>query len=211
MYIESKNGFNFHYEHGQAGASQVLPIVIERYVEMGYATPEDLINDENIHHSAYFWATNGNDELKGATRLILGQNIGVDNLPAIKHFEIDPTAKAKIQTLNKNEVAEIGRLATEKGLFELSLGLYRQVWQYSIQNQITHWVISADIRLMRILQMPKTRILFTQMGADRVFMGSVTRPAMSSLKELDRNFNPSFRQFLNEGAPNYQGLIPALI
>ena len=202
-FSENLGGYDFFCLDGKEGANKVLPTIIHRYEEMGYASAEELKNDPLIESSIYFWAKNEKGEIKGTTRLILGEKAGTRNLPAIQHFELYDKSKKIISNLQDRQVAEIGRLAIEKGNPTLSHGLYRQAWQYSWNMQITHWVISADLRLIRILQMPRTRIFFSQMAPDKNFMGSITRAGISSLDNLNRNLNPRFRYYLNQKSPAY--------
>ncbi|MBD3376294.1 GNAT family N-acetyltransferase [candidate division KSB1 bacterium] len=139
--------------------------------------PDNLEKDIYDEYSKHFIAESQQQVIIGSIRLILSDKLEPhQTLPICKHPNI------KRQSLCMAQSAEISRLVVDRKVRwgDVSLGLYRIMYQYTMDNHIHYWYIAVDEYFLHILQ--KLGFPFQAIGSAGNYMGT-TVPAMLSVKK----------------------------
>ena len=166
----------------------------KRYSEVGFM----LENEEDPYEtdSVYFVAQNPNQEqsIVGVTRLIFKPLM---ELPTLEHFSIYDLELQKLRKLDHNCYAEVSAF-TKMPQHEVGMDIIRTVFQYSLQQGITHWICCIDQRVFNYLN----RIfgpVFKLIGEPKVYLGSVTIPCVLDIPAgtpILKNTKPKLYEFL---------------
>ncbi|EXJ22970.1 hypothetical protein ADIAL_1593 [Alkalibacterium sp. AK22] len=174
--MEAKEEYCFSVV-GDTMLNDAITMHHQRYQEVGFFKQGE--DDPYVDHSKYFIVqTEPEKKVVGVTRLIF---MPMDELPSIRHFKIFDDEKLKLAGLEADKYAEISAF-TKMPQHDVGLGLIRTVLNYSIKNNLTHWVCCIDERVYRYLH----RIFkfpFEVIGEPNVYLGSKTIPCLLDLKE----------------------------
>ncbi len=144
----------------------------DRYSEVGFLLEDEV--DPYEEKSLYFVAQDDEvDKIVGVTRLIFKPLL---ELPTLENFKIYDLEIRKLQKLEKNSYAEFSAF-TKMPQHEVGMDLIRTVFQYSLQNRITHWVCCIDERVYRYLDRVFGPV-FKVIGEPKVYLGSVSIPCV---------------------------------
>ncbi len=152
--------------------------------------PDKRETDEYDCCSKHFIAENDNGEMIGCIRLILSEKLkDQKSLPINNHPYVSKN------TIKPEKSAEISRLVVEKKVRrgDVSLGLYRMMYQYSRTNQIVYWYILVDGFFLKILN--KMGLPFIAIAPPGYYMGN-TVPAWANVYDIERNLWEHNEQFL---------------
>ncbi len=139
--------------------------------------------DEYDSRSIHFVAENENKEVVGTIRLILANQS--ENFPFEKHCEIFPS----VVLPNKKDCGEISRFIIKKEYRknylhkknknirtkysqQIMLGLYREMYRYSVKNNIRFWFAAMEKGLAKLLL--NMGFKFEPMGPEMDYYGPVT-------------------------------------
>lgn len=147
----------------------------QRYQEVGFFKQNE--EDPYIDHSTYFVVqTEDAKEVVGVTRLIF---MPMEELPTIKNFSISLAEKERLLQLEESKYAEFSAF-TKMPKHDVGLGLIKTVLNYSLNNDVTHWICCIDERVYkymhRIFKFP-----FEVIGESNVYLGSKTIPCALDL------------------------------
>ena len=171
-----------------------------RYSEVGFLKEDD--KDPYEVDSLYFVAQEDDiNETVGVTRLIFKQLL---ELPTIENFTIYDLELKKLKKLKKNSFAEVSAF-TKMPQHEVGMDIIRTVFQYSLQNGITHWVCCIDERVYKYLNRVFGPI-FKLIGEPKVYLGSVSIPCVIDINEGVREFKTT-KPKLYDFIVNYENKI----
>ena len=172
------NDYNFHVASNQL-LQKAIQLHYDRYVEVGFFQKGE--SDPYQDVSTYFAAVYTEDEsVVGVSRLIFKP---MDELPAMKEFEIYDIDRARLKQWDRDRVryAEMSALTKLPG-HECTLGVLRTALQYSLERGTYQWFCSLDERvhnyMKRMFGFP-----FRIIGEPRVYLGSKTIPCTLDLLE----------------------------
>jgi len=155
--------------------------------------PDGLEKDEYDASSTHFIAVDTKGEVVGTLRLVLfDKQHCTQSLPITKHPHIFENS------LVLNNCAEVSRLVVDKKArpADISLGLYRIMYQYSRDRAIDTWYIVVDTIYLKVLQ--KLGFPFEAIGKAGKYMG-VTIPAKLKLETVEQHLRernrPLYRWF----------------
>lgn len=160
--------------------------------------PDKLEKDIYDNYSKHFIAESQHQEIIGSIRLILSNKLEPkQTLPICKHPNI------KSQSICMAHTAEISRLVVDRKVRwgDVSLGLYRIMYQYTMDNHINYWYIAVDEDFLHILQ--KLGFPFQAIGSAGHYMGT-TVPAMLSVKNATTELWKNNMRFMDwfKDSPN---------
>ncbi|MFC0272301.1 hypothetical protein ACFFIX_12735 [Metabacillus herbersteinensis] len=148
-----------------------------RYEEVGFFTEGEV--DPYEKDSVYFVAQErATDQVVGVIRLIFKP---INQLPTLANFDIYDIDYARLIKLDKQKYVEMSAF-TKLPTHDVGVHLIRTIFQYSIQNGITHWVACIDERVYRYLNRIFSS-LFKEIGVPKVYLGSVSIPCALSIPE----------------------------
>ena len=178
--------------------------------ECGFLTPEDCPNgresDEHDANSAHFAALNQQRELSGYVRLVLPDAIqtfpfqvpcvtlldGVVLPPASRSAEISRLMVRKDYRSRHGKLPPGGASDEEAGPAsahemrnpspQILLSLYREMYTYSLQNEIRYWYAAMERSLARMLI--RMNFGFHQIGPATDYYGPVA-PYLADLRVLE--------------------------
>lgn len=158
--------------------------------------PDNLESDGYDADSVHFSAYGGSADLVGALRLV--RSAGTEGFPFERYCK---TRFADFVAPRASECAEVSRLVVRRDYrndsheswrspSHILLGLYRELYRYSIGSGIRYWYAAMEKPLARALA--RYEFVFSPIGVESDYFGRVT-PYMADLRELeDRlcNLNP---------------------
>lgn len=170
-------------------------------LECGFENPEnypdEMEQDTYDSSSVHFVAVNDHDKVIGTIRLIRYSQLG---FPLEKHCPV----AIKKNDCNPAGMAEISRLAVDRKWRspEVTLGLWREVYQASKRAGILYWYAAMERKLDRLLR--KFHLPFEQVGAMMDYNGS-RAPYMGRVDTLERTLalkEPDLYHYFREGLEN---------
>lgn len=192
------------YYFGRAEGSlcnEAIALHHQRYQEVGFFKQN--MEDPYIENSTYFIVqTPDRSKVVGVTRLIF---MPWEDLPTMKHFDIFEIEKLKLAGIETNKYAEISAF-TKMPKHDVGLGLIKTVLNYSLNNDLTHWVCCIDERVYRYMH----RIFkfpFTVIGEPNVYLGSKTIPCVLNLSECLANLKEKRRPLYDYFMDNEENLM----
>jgi len=184
------------YQYGLATSTlreEAIQLHRERYNEVGFLHKHE--EDPYESDSLYFVVQDHeHHHIVGVTRLIFKPML---LLPTLEHFTIYDIELKKLQKLDQNSFAEISAF-TKMPQHEVGLDIIRTVFQYSIQNGITHWICCIDERVYKYLNRVFGPV-FKLIGEPKVYLGSVTIPCILDIPAgtpIFKNTKPKLYDFL---------------
>ena len=184
------------YHFGQATKQlreDAIHLHRKRYSEVGFLNEDEL--DPYESDSLYFVAQDDEkDHIVGVTRLIFKP---VLELPTLEHFTIYDLELKRLQKLPKDSYAEVSAF-TKMPQHEVGMDIIRTVFQYSLQNDITHWICCIDERVYKYLNRVFGPV-FKLIGEPKVYLGSVTIPCILDIPAstpIFKNTKPKLYDFL---------------
>lgn len=172
---------NYHFAMAQGLArEQAIKLHHERYEEVGFFIQDEEDPYEKL--SRYFMAETIDHNVVGVTRLIYSQ---LEELPTIKNFTIYDIARAKLNQIEPNRIAEISAF-TKMPAHDVGMGLIKTVLQYSLETSLTHWICCIDQRVYNYMHR-MFKFPFQIIGEPKIYLGSVTVPCVLNLKECLSN------------------------
>jgi N-acyl-L-homoserine lactone synthetase len=171
-----------------------------RYSEVGFLNEDE--QDPYEADSLYFVAQEDEiNETVGVTRLIFKPLL---ELPTIENFTIYDLELKRLKKLKNNSFAEVSAF-TKMPQHEVGMDIIRTVFQYSLQNGITHWVCCIDERVYKYLNRVFGPI-FKLIGEPKVYLGSVSIPCVIDINEGVRAFKTT-KPKLYDFIVNYENKI----
>jgi len=156
----------------------------KRYSEVGFLKKDE--QDPYEKDSLYFVAQdNTSNEIVGVTRLIFKE---LTDLPTFEHFSIYDIDLIRLQKLDKHRFAEVSAF-TKMPQHEVGMEIIQTVFQYSLQQGITHWICCIDERVYKYLNRVFGSV-FKVIGEPKVYLGSVTIPCVLDIPSS----TPIFKQ-----------------
>ena len=163
------------YHFGQAVKNlrqEAIQLHRARYSEVGFLQENE--DDPYEADSLYFVAKDQEiDKIVGVTRLICKPLI---ELPTMANFTIYDLELKKLKHLKKSCYAEMSAF-TKMPQHEVGMDLIRIVFQYSLQNDISHWICCIDERVYNYLNRVFGPV-FKLIGEPKVYLGSVSIPCV---------------------------------
>ncbi|MCA1031296.1 hypothetical protein LCL95_09690 [Bacillus timonensis] len=163
------------YQFGVASSylrNEAIALHRKRYSEVGFFTENE--QDPYENESLYFVAQEStNNDVVGVTRLIFNP---IEKLPTIENFSIYDLDLIKLQKLDKRCFAEVSAF-TKMPQHEVGMDIIQTVFQYSLQNGITHWICCIDERVYKYLNRVFGSV-FKVIGEPKVYLGSNTIPCV---------------------------------
>ena len=155
--------------------------------------PEKLEIDNYDPYSKHFLALDEYNHIAGTVRLILSDQLPDDQqLPITRHPNV--TSEIEIQ----GSSVEISRLIIDKTCrhTNITLGLYRLIYQFSRENGIEQAYITVDSSLLKILQ--KLGIPFQAFAEPGEFMGTTVPAFLKTVvfEQYLQSKNPLFLQWM---------------
>jgi N-acyl-L-homoserine lactone synthetase len=192
----------YEYEYGVAkGGIREKAILLhhQRYKEVGYFNSNE--HDPYESQSVYFIAKIAHtDQVIGVIRLIFAE---LQKLPTVEYFQIYDLEKAKLSLLEPFSFAEISAF-TKLPQHEVSMGLLREVYRYSIIHDIKQWICCMDEKVFhymrRIFKFP-----FKEIGQPHVYLGSVTIPSSIDIQDCKQQVSkhkPKLYSYFTDNQPN---------
>ena len=120
-------------------------------------------------------------------------------VPAVRHFELAPAARAELAGRQYTEVGTLAVVDADRGT-DTGLHLYRAAFRDSVRAGDTAWVSVIEQWLLEHLA--SSGFVFEPMGASRYYMGGECLPALMLFGDaLDvlRRRNPSVHAWLVSG------------
>lgn len=167
------------YHFGQAVKSlrqEAIQLHRARYSEVGFLHKNEF--DPYEADSLYFVAKDQEiDKIVGVTRLICKPLM---ELPTMENFTIYDLELKKLKNLKKSCYAEMSAF-TKMPQHEVGMDLIRIVFQYSLQNDVSHWICCIDERVYNYLNRVFGPV-FKLIGEPKVYLGSVSIPCVIDIK-----------------------------
>lgn len=168
----------YYFKLAEGGLfEEAMALHYQRYQEVGFIKEDE--DDPYVDSSRYFIVqTADTEDVVGVTRLIFKT---LEELPTIRYFEIFEEQIQKLSLLDSSKYAEISAF-TKMPKHDVGLGLIRTVLNYSLENDLSHWICCIDERVYRYLH----RIFkfpFEVIGEPHVYLGSRSIPCVLDLSE----------------------------
>jgi|GEM_PF-1043888 len=171
---------------------QARKLVGRVYLKYGYVTPHQITKegyvdesvDPHVADSVYFARPNDASESMLSTARLIRKGT-LEDFPAVKEFStVDPKKLAEIDS-NPEHYREVSALvkAPEGGSMEDILHLYASMMKYSINNDVSRWLMSVDHKLVNRLHLLFGRRNFKKIGDTEFMMGSNTTPFVMDIQD----------------------------
>lgn len=174
--MTDEKGYYFRLAEGDL-FEEATALHYQRYQEVGFIKENE--EDPYVDSSRYFIVqTVDTEDVVGVTRLIFKS---LKELPTIRYFDIFDEQIEKLSLLDASKYAEISAF-TKMPKHDVGLGLIRTVLNYSLENDLSHWVCCIDERVYRYLH----RIFkfpFEVIGEPKVYLGSRSIPCVLDLSD----------------------------
>ena len=169
----------------------------EMFLRSGYVEANDerrVLCYDRYPRSVFICASDASGDLRGTMRLIHATSTSWSetHFPTLDDFAVDEHWLERIHSLPARELVEVASMAVRPGTSRrCGREIIRQSMRYIWSRNIWFALSSVDSSYLRELR--RRRLPFSQIGAEKLYMGSMTVPTFFDSLRLPLRYQPVVR------------------